>query len=69
MCNGRGFLLHGFLRCLVDIPPELDDVRIGLAPGIHQGFELIFGHAGFERSHGLERPHRPTVTTIVHEDP
>ena len=37
----------------VDIPPELHDVRIRGAPGIHQRLQFIFREAHFKCAHGF----------------
>ena len=47
-------ILHSFHDRTVNIPPELDNVRIGLPPSIHQRREFLFGEAHLDSAHRLE---------------
>ena len=54
-------ILHGIHGCLLHIPPELHDMRIGRAPVIDQPRQLILGQAHIKCSHTDQRPSRAAV--------
>lgn len=44
-------LADGGFHRIVHIPPELHDIRIGGAPGIHKGLEFLLGKPHFQSAH------------------
>ena len=57
----RGLLADGRFHCLIHIPPQADDVRIGAAPGVHQGLQFVFRDAHFQSAHRLQCPDAAAV--------
>ena len=59
---GGGVLIADCLHdSMVNGPPELHDVRIGLPPCVHQRRELVLGQAHLDSAHRLERTHGASI--------
>ena len=62
MCLCVQPLADGGFHCIVHIPPKLHDVRIGGAPGVHQGLQFLLGKTHLQSAHRLESAHRSSVS-------
>ena len=54
-------ILHGIHGCLLHIPPELHDMRIGCAPVVDQTRQFLLGQAHIECPHTDQGSSRPAV--------
>lgn len=60
--GGLGSLfLDGLFDRTVHIPPEADDIRIGLSPGRYQVRKLLFGQPHLKGTHGFQRTYGTSV--------
>ena len=64
LCSGM-HLDHGLNR-IIYIPPELDDVWVGRAPGIDQRLELFFLKTHLKCTHSLESTDGSAIAAVMY---